>query len=128
MLKFQQDNMMIEVAISDSALGTKRKVNFEGIRSMQFSIGFAQIVWIVSQLDDEGNKLNLPDINQDRVVISPISNQNQVDPNTGITLPEGEQGSPEFDWWWAVLQQQTLPTVLTQAISILYSQGRFDRP
>ena len=119
---------MNEIPISDSALGTKRTVQIEGIRSMQISIGFANVVFIVRQYDSEGKLLELPDIQQNRVVISPISNENQVDPNTGITLPEGEQGVPEFDWWWAQAQVVPLPTIIQQAITLLDQQGRFDRP
>ena len=80
---------MNEIPISDSALGTKRTVQFEGIRSMQISEGFAQIVFIIKQYDNEGNLLNLPDIQQNRAVISPLSDAHHVDPQTAITLPEG---------------------------------------
>jgi hypothetical protein len=119
---------MNEIPISDSALGTKRTVQFEGIRSMQISVGFAQIVFIVRQYDNEGNLLNLPDIQQNRIVISPLSDTNQVDPQTGITLLEGETGAPEFTWWWTMAMTVPLPTLINQAIQILDSQGRFDRP
>lgn len=118
---------MTEIPISNSALGTKRTVQFEGIRSMKISNGFAQIVFIVRQYDNENNLLELPDIAQNRVVISPISNVNNVDPNTGVTLPEGEEGTPEFDWWWQMAQVTPLPTIISQAITLLDQQGRFDR-
>jgi hypothetical protein len=120
---------MIEVKISNSSLGTIRKVKFEGISNMFFSLKTAEIEWLVFQFDQEGNLIESPDIKQGRSVISPISNQNQVNPQTGITLLDGQEGGfPEFDWWWNVLQSQPLPIVLTQAIQILDSQGRFDRP
>lgn len=120
---------MITFDISESALGTKRKVTFEGIRSMSMQSKFAQIVWIVSQYDAEGNKLTTPDIQQDRTVISPISNENVVNPATGVTVEAGTEGAvPEFDFWWTTLQSNLLPVVLAQAIQTLDSLNRFDLP
>jgi hypothetical protein len=119
---------MNEIPISDSGLGTKRTVQFEGIRSMGITNGFAQILFIVKQYDNEGNLLELADIQQNRIVISPLSDLNQVDPQTGITLQEGETGAPEFTWWWTMAMTVPLPTLIAQAIQILDSQGRFNRP
>jgi hypothetical protein len=121
--------MTITQNISDGALGTKRTVTFDGIRSMSMASKFAQIVWIVTQYDSEGSKLTTPDIWQDRTVISPISDENWVDPNTGITVPPDTQGAvPEFSFWWGMLQSNLLPNVLVQAIQTLDSLNRFDQP
>jgi hypothetical protein len=119
---------MIEIQISNGEFNQIRKVRFEGINLMRLSIGYAEIEFLVYQYDSKGELLDSPDIAQGRSVISPISNENQVNPQTGITLPEGEQGSPEFDWWWAQAQVVPLPTIIQQAITLLDHQGRFDRP
>lgn len=121
--------MTITQNISNGALGTKRTVTFEGIRSMSMQSKFAQIVWIVTQYDSEDNKLSTPDIQQDRTVISPISNDNWVNPQNGITVEEGTEGAvKEFDFWWAMLSSNLLPAVLSQAIKTLDSLNRFDLP
>ena len=120
---------MIEQNISDSSIGTKRKVAFDGIEGMSIKSKVARIVWVVTQYDSNDNEITVADINQNRIVISPISNENQVDPQTGITAEVPTEGTvPEFDFWWEMLNSALLPQVLMQAIQILDSQGRFDRP
>jgi hypothetical protein len=119
----------IRIKISDGKFGQQRFVEFEGIRSMSMQAKFAQIVWVVTQYDANDVKLTTPDIQQDRTVISPISNSNWVNPQTGITVEEGTEGAvPEFDFWWAMLQSNLLPNVLVQAIQTLDSLNRFDQP
>jgi hypothetical protein len=121
--------MDIEVNISDSSIGSKRKVKFESLQDMSLQNKICSIKWIVTQYDSEGNKLTTPDIEQDRMVISPISNKNLVNPQTGITVEAGTQGAvPEFDFWWAMLNSALLPQVLSQAILTLDSLNRFDLP
>lgn len=120
---------MIEIQISNSTIGTARSVRFDGIELMSIQRKYAEIVWIVTQYDSEDNKLSTPDIQQDRTVISPISNQNWVNPQNGITVEEGAEGAvPEFDFWWAMLSSNLLPAVLSQAIKTLDSLNRFDLP
>jgi hypothetical protein len=121
--------MTITQNISNGALGTKRMVTFEGIRSMSMRSKFAQIVWVVTQYGENDVKLTTPDIQQDRTVISPISNANWVNPQTGITVEAGTEGAvPEFDFWWSMLNSVLLPQVLAQAIQTLDSLNRFDLP
>jgi len=117
----------LEIQISNSPLGHYRKVEFEGIRSMSMRQGFAQIIWIVTQYDENWQKIDTPDINQERTVISPISNANNVDPNTGMTLPAGEEGVPEFDFWWDMLNIQFLPQVIGAVIVMIDNDERYNR-
>jgi len=118
---------MIEINISDGLFGQKRKVKFEGINMMSLSRGFAEIEFLLYQFDNQGELLQSPDLRQARSVVSPLSDANHVDPQTGITLPEGETGAPEFTWWWTMAKTVPIPTLIEQAIQILDSQGRFDR-
>lgn len=128
--------------ISDSSLGTRRKVQFEGIRSMTERGQFAQIVWLIWQYDQEGNLVNELDAVQGRQVITPVSGHNRVTAE-GILIireafPEGEvgdrayqmafdKGYNEYQYWMAVLRLAPLPVVIQAAGNILAEFYRYDR-
>jgi hypothetical protein len=131
----------IEFFISDSELGTKVKVQFEGIRSMTESGEFANIVWLISQYSEEGERLNPLFVVQDLQVVTDVSGNNRVT-NDGITIkregfPEGEVGDRayqmtftighnEFTFWMSMLEYVPMPKVLALAATILDQFGRFD--
>lgn len=134
--------MSIIINISDSAVGTKRRVKFYGINSMSHEAKKANIVWIVEQVDANGDLLDIVDLEQSRRVITPITDENRVD-NNGILIlrenyPVGETGdqqyqdawdagNPEYSFWWTLLQADNLPNILSQAATILNNYNRFDR-
>lgn len=137
------DPQPIEFEISDSEIGTKLKVKFEGIRSMTESGEFANIVWTVSQFDLEGKRMNPLFAVQDRQVVTEVSGRNRVT-NEGITIiresfPEGEAGDRayqtawnaghnEYYYWMALLKVGTLPKILKAAGQILSQYNRFHQP
>jgi hypothetical protein len=137
------DVVPISFFISDSSLGTRRKVQFEGIKSMTERGQFAQIVWLIWQYDQEGNLLNELDAVQGRQVITPVSGQNRVTAE-GILImreafPEGEvgdrayqmafdKGYNEYQYWMALLRLAPLPVVLNAAGNLLAQYERYDRP
>jgi hypothetical protein len=133
-----------------------RKVRFEGIQYFEYSQKHAQIIWKVFLIDTEGEYINHPDVNQGRIVLSPIVNTNRVN-ELGITITkeyimsqnpqnfeeessleyntrinelynnEWNNGTPEFDFYFNSLTIYPLSIVLNQAIDLLDSLGRFDR-
>lgn len=133
----------IEFDVSDSELGTKLRVRFEGIRSMTESGEFANIIWVVSQYSEEGDRLNPLFAVQDRQVITEVSGRNRVTPD-GITIkreafPEGETGDRayqmayssghnEYRFWMALLHTRSLPEIITAAGQILAQYARFHQP
>lgn len=137
------DPQPIEFEISDSEIGTKLKVRFEGIRSMTDTDEFANIVWTVSQFDNEGKRMNPLFAVQDRQVVTEVSGNNRVT-DEGITIiraafPEGEVGDRayqmawnaghnEYHYWMALLKVGTLPAILTAAGQILSQYNRFHQP
>ena len=132
----------ISFYIQDSSIGAKRRVQFDGIRSMSDLNQFAQIVWIVWQEDENGNLKNELDAVQGRQVITPVSGENRVTAE-GILIireafPEGEVGERAFEmakskgyneylYWMALLRIAPLPMVLEAAGNLLASYQRFDR-
>jgi len=133
----------ISFFISDSSLGTRRKVQFEGIRSMTERGQFAQVVWLIWQYDQEGNLLNELDAVQGRQVITPVSGQNRVTADGVLIIreafPEGEVGDRayqmamnsgynEYQYWMALLRVAPLPQVLAAAGNLLNQHERYDRP
>lgn len=124
-----EERQKLEKPLEQTAFGTKRKVIFEGINSMSFEGGFANIVWLVYQYDNDGNLIESRDLVQGRRVVTPISNQERVDKN-GIKLAhdskEWEFGIPQFDFYWKAIQTNPLPLVLNQAAIMLESQGVFN--
>lgn len=134
--------MDILINISDSAVGTKRRVKFDGINSMSHEEKKANIVWIVEQVDANGYLLDIVDLDQSRRVITPISDENRVDNNGVLILREnypvgttGDQdyqaawdaANPEYSFWWNLIEQSPLPVILSQAATILNNYNRFDR-
>lgn len=129
---------MIKIEISPNRAGDKRIVIWEGINSMTIQGKFANIVWIVRQLDSNGNQINDPDLLQDRRVITPISDTNRVNEQGVLIDRENfnsdeefekafESGFPEFTFWMTAIQKETLPNIIIQAANILNQFGRFDR-
>jgi len=131
----------VEIAISDSAFGTKRKVVMEGFNSMTIDGEFCNIVWKVNHYNVINELISNPDLNNSRRVITPVSGQNRVT-NKGITIdrrafPEGEigdrahqmafsKGHNEFSFWMSMLEYVPMPKVLALAATILDQFGRFD--
>lgn len=132
-----------------------RKVVFEGMQYFEVSKKQAQIIWKVFLLDKEGNNIINPDVENGRIIRSPISNSNKVDQN-GIMISkeiisiqnpilENESvedyqirletilsdelliGIPEFDFYMNALTQYPLPVILMQAIDQLDYLKRFDK-
>lgn len=130
--------MKLQIKISNSRAGDKRVVIWEGINSMTNQGNFANIVWIVRHLDSNDNPITDPDINQDRRVITPISNENLVTNQGVLVVPENfeteeeyqtalESGIPEYTFWMAAIQSAPLPAILMQAAQILDTFKRFER-
>jgi hypothetical protein len=131
----------VEIGISDSAFGTKRKVVMEGFNSMTIDGEFCNIVWKVNHYDQTGVVILNPDLNNSRRVITPVSGQNRVT-DQGVTInrkafPEGEIGDRayqmtftighnEFTFWMSMLEYVPMPKVLALAATILDQFGRFD--
>lgn len=137
------DFQPISFYIEDSSIGAKRRVDFEGIRSMTVLGEFAQIVWLIWQEDQEGKLKNELDAVQGRQVITPVSGQNRVTAE-GILImreafPIGEvgdrayqisfdKGYNEYQYWMALLRIAPLPQVLKAAGNLLAQHERYDRP
>ncbi|PRY90554.1 hypothetical protein [Mongoliibacter ruber] len=130
--------MELQIQISGSRAGEKRIVIWEGINSMTNQGKFANIVWIVRHLDSEDNLIDDPDINQDRRVITPISDNNLVTQQGVLIVPENfendedyqsalESGIPEYTFWMTAIQSTPLPAIIMQAAQILDSYNRFDK-
>lgn len=130
--------MITQIQISDSRAGDKRVVIWEGINSMTNQGKFANIVWLVRHLDSEDNLIDDPDINQDRRVITPISDENKVTSEGILIIPENfeseedyqealEIGIPEYTFWMTAIQNTPLPAIIMQAAQILDTFNRFDR-
>lgn len=129
--------------ITDSTLGTRRKVDYEGIRSQTERGQFAQIVWLIWQYDKEGNLLNELDAVQGRQVITPVTGQNRVT-SEGLLIvreafPEGEigdrafqmaydKGHNEYLYWMSLLRIAKLPDVIIAAGYLLAQYERYDKP
>jgi len=132
----------ITFLIKKSSIGAIRKVEFEGIHAQSNTDQFAQIVWIVWQLDEAKEKLNPLDVVQERKVITPVSGQNRVT-SEGILImregfPEGDVGDRayqmawnaghnEYKYWMALLRIAPLPIVLEAAGNLLAQYEQFDR-
>lgn len=129
--------------ITDSTIGAKRRIDFEGIKSQSEDRQFAQIFWKVWQFEKEGETLiNELDAVQGRIVITPVSGQNRVTAD-GILImresfPEGEigdrayqmawdAGHNEYLYWMALLRVAPLPTVIQTAGAMLAQYNRYDR-
>lgn len=129
--------------ITDSSIGAKRRVDFEGISAQSQAGGYAQIVWKIWQFDeDQETRKNELDAVQGRIVFSTISDHNRVT-SDGILItregfPEGEVGDrayqmalaaghPEYSYWMALLRVAHLPTVLEAAGNMLAQYNRYDR-
>ena len=129
--------------VSDSSIGAKRKVVFDGIRSQSEEGQFAQIVWKIWQFDEDGETLiNELDAVQGRIVITPVTGQNRVT-SDGILImreafPEGEVGDRtyqmawnaghnEYRYWTALLRIAPLPNIIEAAGNLLAQYDRFDR-
>jgi hypothetical protein len=137
------DYTPIEFPITDSSIGARRIVRFEGIRSQSDSQEFAQILWTIWQMDEKGELKNELDAVQGRQVITPVSGQNRVTANGILILreafPQGEVGDRayqmawnagynEYRYWMALLRLATLPNVIIGAGSILAQYERYDKP
>lgn len=137
------DVQQISFFISDSSIGARRRVVFEGIRSMTDSGQFAQIVWTIWQEEEEGGLKNELDAVQGRQVITPVSGQNRVTAEgiliTREAFPVGEvgdrayqmaldKGYNEYQYWMALLRIAPLPKVLKAAGNLLAQYERYDRP
>jgi len=132
----------VQMAISDSTFGTKRKVVFEGLNSMTIEGEFCNIVLCVTHFDQDEKMIDNLDLNNQRKVITPVSGKNKVT-SQGVTIerklyPEGEVGDRayqmawdtgynEFTFWMALLEQVPLPKVLGLAVTILDQFNRFDQ-
>jgi len=119
----------LEKPLGETSFGTKKKVVFEGINSMSFQNGFANIVWLIYQYDVDGNIIESKDLVQARRIVTPISNADRVDRN-GMKLIQGtiewDNGIPQFDFYWSAIQSMPLPSVLQQAAELLEIQGVFN--
>jgi hypothetical protein len=131
--------MGTQIQISNSRAGDKRVVIWEGINSMTNQGKFANIVWLVRHLDGKDSPIDDPDINQDRRVITPISDANLVTSQGILIVPENfeneedyqatlEIGIPEYTFWMTAIQSAPLPVIIMQAAQILDQFNRFDRP
>lgn len=131
--------MNITIQISNTEIGTKRQVIFEGINSMSHENKTANIVWCVQQIDEQGELLDPLTVNQSRKVITNISDANRVtqegnlidrpDFETDEAFQEAfDNGYPEYSYWWNLINQHPLPVILNQAAQILNSFNRFDKP
>lgn len=136
------DIQPISFWITDSTIGTRRKVTYEGIRSQSESEQFANIVWYITQHDQDGNLINSLDAVQNRQVITPVSGQNRVNSQGTLIIrelfPEGEKGQEafnlawqsghnEYKFWMGLLRIAPLPTVLLAGGNLLSQYQRFDR-
>lgn len=130
--------MKIQKTIPPNSLGILRRVTWEGIERLSFKNKYAQIFWNVEMVDENGNLLEEPDLNQERQVMSILSNENRVNENGLLVIPEYYDTEeeyqaallvsiPEFDFWVGAIHQVTLPQLITGAIDMLVSTGRFDR-
>lgn len=129
--------------ISDSSIGAKRRVDFEGIQSQSEDQQFAIILWKVWQFEqDRETLINELDAVQGRIVTTPVTGYNRVT-SEGISVmresfPEGEigdrayqmamnAGHNEYHYWMALLRVAPLPTVIQAAGSMLAQFERYDR-
>jgi hypothetical protein len=141
--EIELESKPISFFITDSSLGTKREVRFEGIRSMTESGQFAQIVWTLWQYDKEDNLVNELEAVQGRQIITPVSGENRVNSNGILILRESfsdteegqlsyqkayDNGHNEYKYWLALLRVAPLPTVISAAGNLLAQYQRFDRP
>jgi hypothetical protein len=150
----EDDGIKIRINKSPKT-GLDREVRLFRLAYVDFEGKFAEIQWKVYQLDDNGNRVNHPDIAQGRVVNTPINNSNKVTPEGMLItreviistnpIQDGESesnylnridnifnnvyqnGIPEFDFWLKILTTLPLPIALTQAAQLLDHFGRFDR-
>lgn len=129
---------MIEILISDSVFGTKRKVVFEGIDLMSQRNKTAVIKWVLTHYDQNDKRIDNIDLIQDRIIETPISDENRVKKNGDLidridyeTDEEYQQafdaGYPEYSFWWSLISQHPLPIILNQAAQILNNHNRFNR-
>lgn len=132
----------ITLWINDSSIGAKQLVTYDGIRDQSEQYEFANIIWIVDQYDEEGNKLNELHAVQGRQVITPVNGNNRVTDEGLLILreafPETEagqrafqmawnKGHNEYQYWMALIRVAPLPVVLEAAGNLLAQYGRFDR-
>lgn len=146
----------ISIDINPSPItGFPRKVSLSQLMHIDFDNKTGEIYWKVWQVDEEGEVINNPDLNQGRIVSTPINNSNKVTQG-GVMITreyvesqnaqekeetdeeynqriselmesELENGIPEFEFWLGLLTSQKFPIALTQAAQLLASFGRFDR-
>jgi hypothetical protein len=129
---------MQKIEITSNRAGDRRIVIWDGIEAMSNVNRYANITWIVRHVDEEGNPIQDLDLNQDRRVITPISDYNLVT-DQGIVItpdqfetPEAYQeaydaGIPEYTFWMAMIEQTPLPEVISLAAQMLAQFNRFDR-
>ena len=130
---------MEKIEITPNRAGDRRIVLWDGIDSMSNINGYANITWIVRHVDAEGNPIQDLNLNQDRRVVTPISDFNRVT-NQGILITADqfetseafqeahEAGIPEYSFWMEMIKKTPLPDVINLAAQMLAQFERFDKP
>lgn len=125
-------NQEVKIKISPTVGGIERFVHWNGFSFWYHERQEAEMLCTVVLMENEERVQN-PDLVQDRTVRIEISNRNRVGQN-GVVIapdtPEWEQGIPEYDFYFGafMLNPEGTPLqVILQAITTLAQFNRFDR-
>lgn len=114
------------IALSPTKYGTKRRAIISGFAQWNHLNSFAEVLFYVQLIDANGNLLDDKSLNQNRVVIYPLSNYNKVDAQFN---PINEGGTGEYDYFYNYTENpngKTISQILIQLGNKLNERGIFN--